>query len=610
MTPSILSRRNVPSAVLGSGVAFVVGERLVEAIRPALLLDPEPGWIVTRFALWMGLFSATSAAGALAAALFFLWSRSRIAPEEPQPLPFRGVTLVSIGLAALAAGALFRFAWLETLPVPLWLDDVSLIEPTLALHGTWRDFSNSIRPSPYGVAKPFGSVGVLYLELYRLCLTAAGTTVFGVRLPSALAGAVSVATAMLLGRALLPRGGGAMAGLALAGMRWNLIFSRWGWNAIVLAPILDVSALLVIAARQRRSRMLAAAGGLVAGLATHIYLASWVGVAALLLLAAWPGEASEKSWRPNLMLPLAFAVPMALAAGPLFLLDQGRTSPYFARASDHNVSLEIRREKSVLPLFGVAADALVSPWFLSDPTPRHDLANGSRLGWVAGTLVAVALAFALVRPRRDFSAYLLASGAAAFAATVVGGRATVPNGYRYAYLSNVAAVAAAGGALVVLGMFRPGQRRAAGILLAGLLAISSMAGARDAIIRWAGSRLTFDDFWGQDTLLARAAARWDRYGAVELDPDLGENLLTIAGVRRYRLDPWTRTLDRGKVGADRNRRFRIVAPDVPRGPGERLVERVTDAWGRDWGRVFASSATRPEDRGLLPTRSSPTRAGG
>ena len=30
-------------------------------------------------------------------------------------------------------------------------------------------------------------MGVLYLEFYRLCLDLAGTTVFGVRLPSALA---------------------------------------------------------------------------------------------------------------------------------------------------------------------------------------------------------------------------------------------------------------------------------------------------------------------------------------------------------------------------------------------------------------------------------------
>jgi hypothetical protein len=569
----------------GGLVSFVVAVRAVEAIRPALLLDPEPAWIPARFLLWIGLLSATAAAGGLAAGLFFLWSRSRFAPDAPQPLPFRRTTLYLLAVGALAAGALFRFAWLDTLPVPLWLDDVSLISPTLALDGTWRDFANAIRPAPYGVAQPFGSVGVLYLEFYRLCLDLAGTTVFGVRLPSALAGLASLATAMLLGRTLLPRGGGALAGLALAGMRWSLILSRWGWNAIVLAPVLDVAALVLLAARRRWSLALAALAGVVAGISTHIYLASWVGSAALFLLALWPPAPEEgRPWRPALA--LAFAIGLLVAAAPIFFLKKGRTSPYFARASDHNVVLEVQRARSILPLLGVAADALAAPWFLPDPTPRHDLPGRSRLGWIVGSLVAVSFAYAILRPRRDFSAFLLAHAATAFAATVAGGRATAPNGYRFGYLSNVAAVAAAGGALLLLGMVRAPRRQSAAIALTGLLAVASFAGARDSIIRWAGSRTTFDDFWGQDTLLARAAARWDLYGTVDLDLSLGQNPLTMEGARKYRLDPWGEPLAVRREPKESGRRFRIVAPGTPAGVGERLVERVGDAWGREWGWIY------------------------
>jgi len=569
----------------GAAVSCVVAVRSVEAIRPALLLDPDPAWIAARLVLWIGLLSATVAAGGLAAAVFFLCARSRFAPDAPYPLPFRRVTLALLAIGALAAGALFRFAWLDTLPVPLWLDDVSLISPALALEGSWRDFANSIRPAPYGVAQPFGSVGVLYLEFYQLCLELAGTTVFGVRLPSALAGAASVGTAMLLGRALLPRGGSVLAGLSLAGMRWSLILSRWGWNAIVLAPVLDVAALLLLAARRRWSLALAALAGVVAGISTHIYLAAWVGSAALFLLALWPPAPEQgRPWRPALA--LAFAIGLLLAAAPIFLLRKGRTSPYFARASDHNVVLEVRRARSILPFLGVAADALSSPWFLPDPTPRHDLPGHSRLGWIGGALVAVSFAYALLRPRRDFSAYLLAQAAAAFAATVAGGRATVPNGYRFGYLSNAAAVAIAGGALLVLAMFRASRRLSAAIALTGLLAVASFAGARDAIIRWAGSRTTFDDFWGQDTLLARAAARWDLYGTVDLDPALGENTLTMEGARKYRLDPWRDRLGRDAPEGEPRRKFRIVAPRSRPRAGERLVERVGDAWGREWGWIY------------------------
>lgn len=572
--------------LVGGAASFVAAVAALRAIRPALLLEPDPGWLAARLLLWVGLLSATAAAGGIAAGFFFLWSRSRFAPDSPEPLPFRRGALVLVAAAALAAGALFRFAWLETLPIPLWLDDVSLISPTLALEGSLGDFANSIRPAPFGVPDPFGSVGVLYLELYRLSLELFGTTVFGVRFPSAFAGAVSVATSMLLGRALLPRGGGALAGLVLAGLRWNLILSRWGWTAIVLAPVLDVAALVLLAARRRRSVWLAAAAGLVAGLSTHLYLASWVGAGALFLLAAWlPPREDERSWRPALA--LAFVGALLLTASPIFLLKEGRTSPYFARASDHNVLLETGRARSPMPLFAVAADALAAPWFLSDPTPRHDLPGRSRLGWIVAIAVAAGLAHALLRPRRDFSAFVLAHAAAAFAATVAGGQATVPNGYRFGYLSNIAAVAAAGGALVLLGSFPARRQRIAAAVIVGLLAIASVAGARDAILKWAGSRETFDDFWGQDTLLARAAARWDEYGRVDLDLSLGENPLTMEGARRYKLDPSRKTGDGGRQTKETARReFRIVAPDSPPRPGERLVERLGDAWGREWAWVW------------------------
>jgi hypothetical protein len=572
------------AVLVGGAASFVAGVYLLEAIRPALLLDPDPGWLVPRFLLWLTLLSATVAAGVLAAAVFFLWSRSRFCPEQPHRLPFRRRTIVLLAVAALVSGVLVRFAWLDTLPIPLWLDDVTLIEPALALEGKLRDFRNAIRPAPYGVAKPFGSVGVLYLELYRISLELAGTNVLGVRFPSALAGAVSVFTAMLVARALLPQGGGALAGLALAGMRWSLILSRWGWNAIVLAPILDVAALLLIAARRRRSLFLAATAGLVAGLSTHIYLASWVGSAALLLIAAWPtGREEGRPWQPALA--FAFAIAFAAAALPIFTLKEGRTSPYFARASDQNVALEIRRSRSPLPLFAASADALAAPWFLSDPTPRHDLPGRSRLGWIGGSFAAVALGFAILRPRRELSAYLLANASAAFAASVVGGRATAPNGYRFGYLANVSAVAIAAGALLVLATAPAARRRLVALALTGAVAIASAAGARDAIVRWAESRTTFDDFWGEDTLVARAAVRWDSFGSVDLDPNLAENPLTVAGVRRYRLDP-----DRERGAGSRKRewrKFRIAAPDSRPESGERLVERVADPWGREWARVYA-----------------------
>ena len=133
------------------------------------------------------------------------------------------------------------------------------------------------------------------------------------------------------------------------------------------------------------------------------------------------------------------------------------------------------------------------------------------------------------------------------------------------------------------------RRRAAALALTGAIAVASVAGFRDAVVRWAGSRTTFDDFWGEDTLIAQAASRWDAYGMVALDPELGQNPLTIAGVRKYRLDPGRDAGDaRREATGIAHRRFRIVAPETGPGAGERLVERVSDPWGREWARVYAS----------------------
>ena len=149
-------------------------------------------------------------------------------------------------------------------------------------------------------------------------------------------------------------------------------------------------------------------------------------------------------------------------------------------------------------------------------------------------------------------------------------------------------MAAAAGILCLLALVAPETRRAAAIAALGLVAISGILGARDALRDWPRRRETFDGFHGQDTLLARAAVRWDRYGEVAVSPALAHSSITIDAIRRYRLDP-----DAPPAGAARDataprRSFRIAAPGTPPQTGERPVERVRDAWGRDWGVVLGA----------------------
>jgi len=567
---------------VGLAAGFVAAVALARRIGPALLADPEPSWAPPRLLLGIGLAAGAAAAAVVAAAGFLAWARSRGAAEELAGIPLRRSTLAALTLLAILAGTALRFAALARVPEWLWVDDLSLLGPALALGGSPADFKDAIRPLPYGVSRSYGSIGVLYLEGYRAALALGGTTVFGLRLPSAVGGAASLVTAALLGRALLPAGGGMLTALALAGLRWHLVLSRWAFNMILLAPIMDLATLALLAARRRRSLPLALGAGIVGGVGAHVYLSAWPAGAALALFALWPAADGEKA-ASRVLRSAAFVAGFAACAAPLFLFREGRTSSYFARTADHNVILEIRRTGSLRPPVEAVADALVSPWLLADPTPRHDLPGRSRLGWLLGIPVAIALGRALLRPRDAVSALLLAHAGAFLAAVAAGGRADNPNGSRFAYLSTLAAVAAAAGILWILGRVPPPARRAAAIAAVGALAVHGALSARDALVLWPSQPETFGGFHGQDTLIGRAAARWGGYGPVEIAPGLGHSRIAIDAVRSYRLDP---DLPSGRVQPG-ILRSRIVPAAAAREEDERPVERILDPWGRPWGVVLA-----------------------
>jgi hypothetical protein len=580
------------AAVLaGLLAAFVASVDFVRAVRIGVLLDPEPSWALPRLLLGLGVITMTAAAAGIAATLVWVSARRLGFEAQPVPLAFRDGVLGFLAVAAVAVGVFLRFVDLERRPSWLFVDDLSLITPALALEGSFRDFADSIRPVPFGVPDVYGTVGVLYLEGFRETLRLFGMTVFGVRFLSALAGALSLVTAARLARALLPRGGGTLTALTLAGLRWHLILSRWGWNMIVLAPIVDVAALLLLRARGRRSLPLALAAGLVAGLGAHIYLAAWIAGVALLGLAFWPGADAAISGSVRRRLALLFAVGWVVATAPLFLFREGRTGPYFARAGDHNVLLEIHRARSVLPALDAAADGLLGPWITADPSDRNDLPGRSRLGWLLGIPVLAAFLHAILVPRREFSGFLLTHAAAAVAATVAGGEALTPNGARFGYLTTCAAVAAAGGVLLLLNFVPPSQRRLAAIAAVGLVAICGAVGARDALIRWPEAQSTFRGFFGQDTLFGQGMARWSTYGTVFLSPGLAHSPIEVEAIHRYRLDPDGWQYD-AVAAARGTRTFRLVSPMSARAAGERFVGRISDPWGEPWADVVGRKNSR------------------
>ncbi|MGH9316212.1 MAG: hypothetical protein ACRD1P_03770 [Thermoanaerobaculia bacterium] len=569
------------AVAVGSAAAFLAAVLLIGSVRLALLLDPDPAWVVARLLLGLLVVCGAVLAGGIAAALVFILDRDLAFSSDLPALPLPTGVLAATACLVLVLGAAVRLAALEELPFSLWHDDLLVVPHALSLEGKPSDFHDSVRTITDNWGRPKGTVGVLYLEAFRLVLRRFGTTVLGMRFPSALGGILSIMTAMLLGRALLPRGGGTLAGLVLAGLRWHLILSRWAWVLIFVAPILDLATLAALRARRKGSRAAAAVSGAVAGVGTHVYLSAWIASAALLLLLLWPGGGSRKVRLP---LALIFAAAFGAVALPLFLLKEGRQAPYFVRAS-HNVLVEARLTRSAVPVATAAANALLAPWFLTDPTPRNDLPGRRRLPFLLSVALAVSFLRALVRPRGDLSALLLAHAGTALVACVAWGEQLSPNGSRFGYLTTVTAVGVAAGFLWFLGLVLTRWRRVGAWVVVGGLAVAGAQASSD-LVRWGQKRETYDSFVGQQTSVGQSAARWRRYGEVRIEPSRLYSARVVETIRRYGILPRREATAPAVPPSGSPRRFRLCPPVTRPSPGERVVERVRDGWGREWAIVI------------------------
>jgi hypothetical protein len=567
----------VGAVLVGCAFAFVSWVNLVRALRPELLLDAEPSWAIARLFLGLVVISGTLMAGVLAASLFSLLSRFAPATAPLEPFHLAPAALAILAIAALLFGGIVRLIDIDSVPEFLWIDEVTVIEPALALTGHWRDFSDTLRGLRFGETP--GTTGVLYLEYLRLVLTAFGVSTHSLRLHVALAGIVCLATTALLARQLLPRGGATLAAIVIAGLYWSVAMARIGWEAMVMVPIVDIATVLLLFARRRWSPALAISAGAVMGLAPHFYLSSWAAAVALLAIASWPPspEKSAPPLRRRILVPVLFALGFCLLVSPIFVFRERRSVPYFLRTQQTNVVTEIRYWRSPMPLFEAAADGIRAPWF----TPRHIWPPSAGLGFTFRVLLAVAFLRAILRPRDELSIVVLAQGGAALAATILGGHRGVPNWFRFAYLSDVAAVAIAGGGLWLLLLAQRPERRVLGIAVTGLLAAGSLLSARDLLRDFTGP--PGGDASGKATVVGRAALRWERYGKVGIDPTLLRYPGMAAAIRRYRLDPEDRGAAPESAAAPlTGREFRIVPPGGALREGERAVELV-----RNRGRMLA-----------------------
>ena len=578
MRPTRIAAR--AAAVAGAAAAFVAAATLLDAIGPELLIDADPAWAFSRLLLTLLLVASAGGAGVAAAGGVYVANRAPAVSSNLEPLDLPRWALAATGAAALLLGACVRFAGLESLPFPLWHDELLVLPQAMALQGSPGDFRDTVRMVLDDGGRRSGTVGVLYLEAFRAALRTFGTTVFGVRFLSAFGGVLSLCTAMLLGRALLPRGGGTLAGLVLAGLRWSLIISRWGWNMIVLAPLLDVATLVALRARRRGRPGGAVLAGALAGsgrprLPLGLDRGGRARAGAALAVGSSIASLASRCIVCRRLRPDGPAA-LPLSRGPTGVVPRPGGQPQHASGNAPDALAPSARARDANRAARAVGAAGSQPPHRprGAPAPSRPARGPARDRLSAGRRAPARRPLRLVvGARRHGPAREPRVGRAALAQRIP---VRVPDdghgGRRRLRPSLVArppaaAVAAGGGAAR--------RRRPLHFVRAfdrGARAVGSAA-----------RHVRRDGRSAHDGGLGRRALGALRAGAAG-----GEPALRNAHGRHDPAVPDSSAPGgRGRSARRRaDRVFRICRPEAPPRDGERVVERVRDAWGKDWAVVF------------------------
>lgn len=222
------------------------------------------------------------------------------------PWRWPSIHLLALGIGWTTCAFLVRGTWTDRVPIFLTGDEGSAgLFAVLLARG---EVNNLFVSGWYGFPSFYFAVPALSIRLF-------GQTVEALRIPSALAGALTVAATFFVGRAMFGRRAGWLAAIILAALHFHIHFSRIGLNNIWdgLWYIVFVGALWYGWEHHRRNAYVLA--GLALGLGQYFYpstrallglLIGWV------ILAAWLDRPRLKREGMNLVVLLLTAVIVVL----------------------------------------------------------------------------------------------------------------------------------------------------------------------------------------------------------------------------------------------------------------------------------------------------------
>jgi hypothetical protein len=368
--------------------------------------------------LWMTGLALLVAGSAVVGAL----GPAPVTITKPRAPRNRRLLLLEIlGVAGLLALAIFmRVYRLQQMPPGIFVDETNAALDALRILEGRPDspFATGWFETPTMYA--FYLVG-----LFKLL----GTTFAALKAASLLPAILTVAALYPLARLMFGIPTAFAATFLLAVSRWHITMSRWGWNEV--APLLFMVVALFFLLRAVRDRRASdyALGGLFLGLGHYTYLASRLVVLAvalyLLYRLLFERGFLRRTWRGLAI----FAVVYLATFGPLLVTYARNPFSFSNRSQQVSILVDMQdyymQQREPAPkIVGQAMRALGLPKEISllplqestlrhvemflafgDRNPRHNLPGAPMLDPVTGSLLILALGFALFQlfrpnPRR------------------------------------------------------------------------------------------------------------------------------------------------------------------------------------------------------------------
>lgn len=333
-------------------------------------------------------------------------------------------------LLILGVSAFLRLYRLDAIPPSLYWEEAALGYDAYSIAKTGKDHHGNPFPivafPSFGDYKPSG-----YFYAIVPFVSTLGLNAWSVRLPSALAGIVSVLLVYFICKELFTQKTALLAAFLFGIQPWALQFSRGGWEVNLSLTFILAGAYFLLRARKKAGHLIVAA--LFLGLSTYIYhaarlFAPLIGMLSgiLLLREYWLHKTLQKN-----MLPVVISVVVAvLLLSPFLLnLNNSEVSSRFTQTSIFSDIVPIQKSNAAIQASGNTllskllfhryryfAEVIVNQFFSHFSIPflfvrgdgnlRHGTGNVGLLYPIEGIGIAVALLIGIARVVKKFRVQL------------------------------------------------------------------------------------------------------------------------------------------------------------------------------------------------------------